>query len=60
VVDHECGAVKGIWNRVPIHKLLHDDENNPLLRELQEGKIRHVHLPANNMKWVEVSICAGS
>jgi hypothetical protein len=57
VLDHACKASTTSWNRVSIHRLLHQEEDNPLLRKFEEGKIRHVHLPANNMKWVEV--CTG-
>jgi len=43
-------------DKISIHQLLHEEENNPLLRPYAEGTIRHVHLPANNMRWVEVSV----
>jgi hypothetical protein len=42
--------------RVSIHKLLHQEKDNPLLRDYEPSKIRHVHLPANNMTWAEVSL----
>jgi hypothetical protein len=59
VLDHSCdpstAKVELSNPKISIHKLLHQQKNNPLLREPEKGIIRHVHLPANNMKWVEVS-----
>jgi len=55
VVDHNCKASESKWSRISIHKLLHQEENNPLSAKYVSGTIRHVHLPANNMTWVQVS-----
>ena len=54
VVDHVCKASTSTWKRVSIHKLLHREEDNPLLKAYEAGSIRHVHLPANNMTWAQV------
>lgn len=56
VCDHNCRESEPEWSRIFIHTLLHDTEENPLLADHVEGVIRHVHLPANNMKWIEVSL----
>jgi hypothetical protein len=45
---------KTTWSRVSIHDLLHRNVDNSFCKKLASGHIRHVHLPANNMKWVEV------
>jgi hypothetical protein len=59
VLDHACGPSKkeskAPVDKISIHNLLHEEEHNPLLGGYEEGIIRHVHLPANNMKWVEAS-----
>lgn len=55
VCDHHCRKSESKWTRVSIHKLLHDAKDNPMLADHVKGVIRHVHLPANNMKWIEVS-----
>lgn len=55
VVDHTCQDSLSDWTRVSIHNLLHQEHDNPLLRDYDSGKIRHVHLPANNMTWAQVS-----
>jgi hypothetical protein len=59
VLDHACSPPKKQSQlsdvKLSIHDLLHQEEGNPLLRDYEKGIIRHVHLPANNMKWVEVS-----
>lgn len=60
VCDHVCKRPKSsgpqsIWRRVSIHTLLHEEKGkNPLLDDYVDGTIRHVHLPANNMAWVQV------
>lgn len=59
VCDHACKVPEppesqSKWHRISIHELLHQEEGNPLLREYAPGTIRHVHLPANNMTWVQV------
>ena len=53
VADHNYESSTTEFTRLPIHSLLHEEEGNPLLQECEKGAIRHVHLPANNMKWVE-------
>lgn len=60
VCNHDCQKAESRGHKISIHKLLHEAESNPLLEQHVEGVIRHVHLPANNMKWVEVSISACS
>lgn len=42
---------------IPLNRLLYDEdpERNPLLRKCPEDTIRYFHVPANDMKWVEVS-----
>lgn len=43
--------------KIPLNRLLYDEdpERNPLLRKCPEDTIRYFHVPANDMKWVEVS-----
>jgi hypothetical protein len=44
--------------KIPIKKLLADEPDaNPLMRPCDDSMIRYFHLPANNMIWVEVSLC---
>jgi hypothetical protein len=42
--------------KMPLKRLLYDEnpEGNPLLRPCSEDMIRYFHVPANDMKWVEV------
>lgn len=54
VFDHDSKAQQSAKSRVSIHHLLHEKEENPLLNDHAERKIRYVHLPANNMQWVGV------
>jgi hypothetical protein len=43
--------------KVPLKHLLIDDfETNPLMQPCDDNMIRYFHLPANNMKWVEVCL----
>ena len=60
VVDHNCKESVSAWTRIPIHNLLHQEQDNPLLRDYDPGTIRHVHLPANNMTWAQVSYNSGN
>ena len=60
VVDHNCKESVSAWTRIPIHNLLHQEQDNPLLRDYDPGTIRHVHLPANNMTWAQVSDQSGN
>jgi hypothetical protein len=46
--------------KVFIHDLLHKKESNPLLEPYASDVRRYVHLPANNMTWVEVHSTAMS
>lgn len=42
---------------ISVKKLLSDDPYvNPLMKPCEGNTIRHFHLPANNMIWVEVSV----
>lgn len=44
--------------KIPIKKLLADEPDaNPLMKSCDDNMIRYFHLPANNMIWVEVSMC---
>lgn len=44
--------------KIPIKKLLADNwDANPLMKPCDDNMIRYFHLPANNMIWVEVSLC---
>jgi hypothetical protein len=44
--------------KISIQKLLYptpeEEEHNPLMRECRKDEIRYIHLPGNNMEWVEV------
>jgi hypothetical protein len=41
--------------KIPVHQLLREDQNNPLTKN--EGHyLRYFHFPANNMSWVEVRV----
>ncbi|KAI1497760.1 hypothetical protein F5X99DRAFT_432688 [Biscogniauxia marginata] len=43
--------------KVTVKTLLEDDtRGNPLMRTLEDNTIRYVHLPSNNMAWVEKAI----
>jgi hypothetical protein len=44
--------------KIPIKRLLADEPDaNPLMKPCDDNMIRYFHLPANNMIWVEVSLC---
>jgi hypothetical protein len=55
--------IPGVDNKFPnqkisIKKLLADEPYaNPLMQPCDDNMIRYFHLPANNMIWVEVSLC---
>ena len=42
--------------KIPLTRLLYDEDptRNPLTRDCPDGMIRYFHVPANDMKWVEV------
>jgi hypothetical protein len=41
--------------KIPVHKLLSDTENNPLSEACPADHLRYFHLPTNNMRWIEVN-----
>jgi len=51
--------VPGLPNRFPGQKvtmadlLSEDERRNPLMQPCEDGVVRYIHLPANNMSWVE-------
>jgi hypothetical protein len=56
VLNHACKVPQTSQKKVSIHRLLHEEEDNPLLKPYEKDSIRYVHLPANNMTWVEVRL----
>jgi len=54
VLNHAWKLPQTVSHKVSIHTLLHEKQDNPLLDPYSEDSIRYVHLPANNMTWVEV------
>lgn len=44
--------------KIPLTQLLYDEDplRNPLTRKCADGMIQYFHVPANDMKWVEVSL----
>jgi hypothetical protein len=42
--------------KIPLKRLLYDEDptRNPLTRDCPDSMIRYFHVPANDMKWVEV------
>jgi hypothetical protein len=55
---HKCRGVEGQFpnQKIPVHILLSDIEDNPLREQCKSGTFRYFHLPTNNMAWIEVSI----
>jgi len=56
--NHKCRAVEGQFpnQKIPVHVLLSDIEDNPLREQCKMGTFRYFHLPTNNMARIEVSI----
>jgi hypothetical protein len=56
--NHKCRAVEGQFpnQKIPVHIILSDIEDNPLREQCKSGTFRYFHLPTNNMAWIEVSI----
>jgi len=42
--------------KISIQKLLYNKTDTPLKRTMDKDQLRYFHLPANNMKWVEVRV----
>lgn len=42
--------------KISVHELLEEANNNPLTATPDENTLRYFHLPTNHMRWVEVSI----
>ncbi|KAK6857195.1 hypothetical protein PG995_007382 [Apiospora arundinis] len=42
--------------KIPMHKILEDTSDNPLMESCPENCIRYFHFPANNMQWIEKAI----
>ncbi|TAQ87980.1 hypothetical protein B7494_g3667 [Chlorociboria aeruginascens] len=40
----------------PLHKIIHEKYDNPLMEECPPNTVRYFHLPANNMVWIEEAI----
>lgn len=40
--------------KIRVHDLLKDVENNPLSEPCEDGRMRYFHFPSNNMRWIEV------
>lgn len=43
-----------------VHDLLEDRDNNPLSEPCQPNQLRYFHFPTNNMRWIEVSYTTGT
>jgi hypothetical protein len=56
--SHKCRNVQGYFpnQKIPVHILLSDIDDNPLKEPCKPGTFRYFHLPTNNMAWIEVSI----
>jgi hypothetical protein len=53
--EHPLVHGKFPHQKISIQQLLYNKENTPLKRTLNKKQLRYFHLPANSMKWVEVS-----
>jgi hypothetical protein len=53
--DHPLINGKFPHQKISIQQLLYNKENTPLKRTSNKKQLRYFHLPANSMKWVEVS-----
>jgi hypothetical protein len=40
--------------KISVHDLLQDTEDNPLSEPCKEDQLRYFHFPSNNMRWIEV------
>lgn len=57
VITYNCQTFKANDRKSAMHKLLHVEEGNLISdpnNPCPEGSVRYIHLPANNMRWVEV------
>lgn len=41
--------------KIPMNQLLTKSENNPLNEHCPPNRLRYIHVPTNNMAWIEVS-----
>lgn len=42
--------------KISMHEILHEPDDNPLRQECSPDEIRYFHFPTNNMSWIEVRI----
>ncbi|KAK8024397.1 hypothetical protein PG993_012463 [Apiospora rasikravindrae] len=55
--DHKgYGGSKFPNQKIAMHKILENTENNPLMEQCPENCIRYFHFPTNNMLWIEKAI----
>lgn len=55
-LDHPLCHGKFPHQKIPMQKLLYENNETPLKRARDKNQLRYFHLQANNMKWVEDAI----
>ena len=56
-LDHPLVHGSFPHQKISIQQFLYNKEGTPLKRSSRKDQLRYFHLPANNMKWVEVWRC---
>ncbi|RYP15968.1 hypothetical protein DL765_005408 [Monosporascus sp. GIB2] len=56
--DYEHPKYNGQFpnQKISMHKILNEPDDNPLAEECPRNNIRYFHFPTNNMSWIETAI----